>query len=313
MGGDDKDKKRKKEIFKTIAHYVLQYHTLAQDFDEQKLAQNSTIATTLKGPAGGSDGRKLRLRIEKQLVPPSLKLNFRTTIKKTHSAVNGVWHEIDHPLLPPVSIFAEALMITEHLSVTAAGIQAAHGRHYIDWEYDHEKSRKNRPVFSGTPAATFVAPSNKAWDAVPEDLRRFLFSPFGRRALTKTFAYHYLPRQILFSETYFKAKDVWSEDADVSDWEEEEALFGDDPSFKRTIDAPTGLKGHKIKFEIEKKKLLPIEGAVKINIKVEGKDVQVIDVPASNGAWHIIDEVLCPPHDGDHKHLKPRTWDNWEE
>ncbi|EKD05196.1 hypothetical protein A1Q2_00426 [Trichosporon asahii var. asahii CBS 8904] len=311
MGGDDKDKKRKKEIFKKIAHYVLQYHVLAQDFDEQALAQNSTIATTLRGPAGGSAGHKLRLHIEKHLVPPSLKLNFHSTIKSTHNAQNGVWHEIDHPLYPPVSIFAEALMITEYLSTTAAGIQAAHGRHFIEWEYDHEKSRKNRPVFAGTPAATFVAPSNKAWDAVPEGLRRFLFSPMGRRALAKTFAYHYLPRQILFSETYHKAKDIWSEDEDEGVWEVDS--FGDDPSFKRTIDAPTGLKGHKIKFEIEKKKLLPVEGAVKVSIKVEGKDLQVIDVPASNGAWHIIDEVLCPPHDDKHKHLAPRTWDNWEE
>lgn len=324
-GDDDDDKKRKKEIFKKIAHYVLQYHVLPQDYDEQALAQNSTLATTLKGPLGGSAGHKLRVRVEKHLVPPSLKLNFYAKITKTHSGVNGIWHELDHALLPPLSIFGANLMLTEDFSVTAAGIQAAHGRHYLDWEYDREKSRKGKPVFSGSPAATFVAPTNKAWAALPEHLRLFLFSPHGRRALAKTFAYHYLPHQILFSEVYYHAEhkkaqsDAWAFDTE-SDEEElvtEEVFGGDDPSFKREIDAETGLKGKKLHFAIEKKKLLPVEGAVKVDIKVNGKDLRTIDVPASNGAWHAIDEVLCPPHDGHKGHegndAAPRTWDNWEE
>ena len=58
-------------------------------------------------------------------------------------------------------------------------------------------------------------------------------------------------------------------------------------------------------------------GAVKTTIKVNGLQVQTIDVPARNGAFHVLPKLLVPPHhhhdhDGeDVAHLD--SWENWEE
>lgn len=51
----------------------------------------------------------------------------------------------------------------------------------------------------GSPAVTVFAPSNKAFEALPSDLRLYLFSPFGKRALRKVLEYHIVPEFVLHS------------------------------------------------------------------------------------------------------------------
>ena len=50
--------------------------------------------------------------------------------------------------------------------------------------------------FKGSPAVTVFAPTNAAFRKLPWKLRRFLFSPFGRRVLRKLLEYHIVPDYI---------------------------------------------------------------------------------------------------------------------
>lgn len=57
-------------------------------------------------------------------------------------------------------------------------------------------------------------------------------------------------------------------------------------------------------------------GATKTNLKVNGVEASTIDVPALNGAAHVLPEVLKPPHHHHHKvtgELVESSWENWEE
>ncbi len=65
---------------------------------------------------------------------------------------------------------------------------------------------------------------------------------------------------------------------------------------------------------------LTFPGAVKTTIKVNGQQVQTIDVPSRNGAFHVLGKLLVPPHH-DHHHGGGHkedvngqdSWENWEE
>lgn len=309
---DDKKKKRRKRILKKIAHAVLQYHILPQGHSAAELAQNSTMATALHPHDGSSDGLHRRVHLQKQLIPPAMVVNFYAKVQSSEKARNGYLHELDHPLLPPGSIFDELFLSSKWLSTSSSAIQRVGGRHYVDWGYDHEKSRPGKPKFSGTPLATFFAPSNDAWNELPEHLHFFLFSRFGIHVLGKLLAYHYVPHTLVLSEVVHHAKHDKKHIASNLD--------DDDPSFHREIEVPSGLgEKAKLKIVMDKVKVLPVEGATKTTIKVNDQDVKVIDIPASNGAWHIIDKVLCPPH---HHKKKPDDdggdefdadpWADWE-
>lgn len=55
----------------------------------------------------------------------------------------------------------------------------------------------------GSPAVTVFAPTNKAFEALPRDLKLYLFSPFGKRALRKVLEYHIAPNFVLHSGPHF--------------------------------------------------------------------------------------------------------------
>jgi uncharacterized surface protein with fasciclin (FAS1) repeats len=306
-GDKDKDKKRRKRIFKKIAHAVLKYHILPQAHDAQSLAQNSTMATALKPHDGSADGLARRIHIEKQVVPPALTINFYSRVKSSSAAGNGQLHELEHPLLPPGSIFDEMFVASKWLSTSTSAIQRAGGAQYLDWGYDREKSKPGKPKFSGVPLATFFAPSNDAWNALPPRLHFFLFSRFGRRALAKVLMYHAVPHTLVHAEVVHHAKHKDHKHKHVE-------AAGDDPSFRREFEVHSALHGAKLKVVAEKKRLLPIEGAVRTSMSVNEVEVKVLDVPASNGAWHVIDKVLCPPHEhkkGYNAYADP--WADWED
>lgn len=56
--------------------------------------------------------------------------------------------------------------------------------------------------------------------------------------------------------------------------------------------------------------------AVRTTITVNGHSVETIDVPARNGAFHVIGQVLVPPHhhhDEEGNDLSAEdSWANWE-
>ena len=326
MSDDDDesdDDKRKKEIFRYIAGQVLKYHGLPKAYTASELAQNSTLATALKADDGSLGGLHRRIRIEKTLVPPTLKLNFYAKVLvQDKKAVNGYFHTLQLPLIPPGSIFEELFLFPDTFSTLTSAVQGVHAKKYLEWHYDKEASKPGKPKFRGTGLVTIFAPTNKAFAAVPEKLKFFLFSPFGRQALAKLLAYHSVPHTLLLSEIFYHEKHehkkaAWDQFEAAGEYESFDWNVADDPSFHRELEVHTALPNATLKIAIDKTKLLPIEGAVKTTIKVNGEQVEVIDVPARNGASHVIGKLLVPPHKHhDHKGNDlsgEDSWENWED
>ncbi|WVQ93825.1 hypothetical protein IAU59_000903 [Kwoniella sp. CBS 9459] len=323
-GGDDDDKKkRRKEIFRKIAGKVLQYHGLTKPYTAQELAQNSTIATALRAEDGSFGGLHRRIRIDKHLVPPSLKLNFYAEVLVADKkARNGIFHTLKYPLIPPGSILEELFLFPDTFSTLTSTIQKVHGQGFLDYSYDREHSKPGKPRFHGAGLATNFSPTNKAFAAIPEKLKFFLFSPFGERALVKILAYHYIPHTLLLSELLYTEKHHGHKHSQIDGFTDlvgsyEYFNVADDPSFHKEFEISPALPNSTLKIEIDKSKFLPVEGAVKTTIKVNGEQVEVIDVPARNGATHVIGKLLVPPHhhhneDG-HDLSGEDTWENWEQ
>lgn len=66
----------------------------------------------------------------------------------------------------------------------------------IDW-----RNTKDDTVV-GSPAVTFFAPTNKAFSRLPRNLKIFLFSPFGEKALKKLLQFHVVPEFVLHTSKY---------------------------------------------------------------------------------------------------------------
>lgn len=154
------------------------------------------------------------------------------------------------------------------------------------------------------------APTNEAFKALPMKLKFFLFSPWGKEVLAKILAYHALPDTILFAELLHVVHH--DKHVEAAAWNTND----DDISFHKEISIPSGLGKEKpLKVVVDKSKVLPVPGAVKVTISVNGEQVEKTDIPAINGAMHVIGKVLVPPHkhhDHEGNFIEENTWDNWE-
>jgi uncharacterized surface protein with fasciclin (FAS1) repeats len=195
-------------------------------------------------------------------------------------AKNGIFHTLKYPLLPPASLLDEYFLFPEEFSILTSSVQRLHASEHYDWSYDRENSKRGHPVFKGTGLATNFAPENKAFAALPEGLKRFLFSPFGGEVLAKILMYHYVPHTLLLSELIHVEKSGHHghghghgdhdhkhdhkkhgyEDIASMLTPDVEFQFGDDPSFHKEFEVPTALKNATLKITVDKKKVLPVEG-----------------------------------------------------
>jgi uncharacterized surface protein with fasciclin (FAS1) repeats len=180
-------------------------------------------------------------------------------------ARNGVFHTLNHPLIPPPSIIDELFLFPDFFSTITSAVQQVHHRGALDWSYDHEASEPGKPKFKGTPLATFFAPTNGAFHLLPPRLKFFLFSPIGHRALTKVLSYHYVPDTLLLTEFLYKGKKHHDDDDDT--WGFQKAVeapeyfaTADDPSFHKEFEISPALPNSTLKIEIDKSKFLPVEG-----------------------------------------------------
>lgn len=292
---DDKDKKRKREIFKKIAAKVLAYHGLPKAYTASDLAQNSTLETGLKATDGSYGGLHRRVRVEKSLLPPSLKLNFYAKVLVSDiKAKNGFLHTLNHPLLPPPSIFESLYLFPDFFSTLTSAVQGTDGRHYLDWGYDREHSEPGKPKFHGSGLATLFAPNNAAFALLPPKLKFFLFSPFGERALAKVLAYHYIPHSLILSEYQYHEKHEKKSFSEAI-----EGLFNvaDDPSFRQELEVHTGLPNATLKLVIEKKKILPVEGESKSRgaLRVSWLTFQALSRPPSPSTVRASRLLTFPP------------------
>lgn len=251
---DDDEKKRRRKIFKMIVRAVLEYHILPFSFSGGELVHNKTYETALKIHSA-IDGLPQRLRVEGTLLPPGILINWYARIVASSEAKNGHLHAINHPLLPPASIFDEVFFTTRWASTTASAVQRVHGNRFIDYSW-HHSNESGKSGFHGAPIATFYTPSNEAWERLPRDLHFFLFTRFGYRALRKVLAYHYVPHTLVLSEL------VHHKDHDKKkEWVEDHLDAFADDEFHHEFEVHSGL-GPKapLSVVVDKKKIHPIPG-----------------------------------------------------
>lgn len=212
-------------------------------------------------------------------------LNFYAKIVNAdNKASNGIYHVINHPLIPPPSLFDDLYIATDFFSTLTQATYGLHGQEYTDYHYDRDASKPGHPKFKGTPLATLFAPTNAAFHALPGPLKFFLFSPFGEHALAKTLAYHYIPDTLLLSELLVDQRKHKHSEGEA---EVEYFALGDDPSFHKEFDIHPKLPNSTLHIVVDKTKVLPVEGAVKTTIKVNDQITLAVDVQARNGAFHV--------------------------
>lgn len=108
---DDPDKERRKKFIKILVKAILSYHVIPKGIDIETLTYNTTYATNLVIPDDALDKEALRVRVSTRLLPPSVRINFFSTVVKPNIGTkNGIIHVVNHPLLPPPSIFQEIFL-----------------------------------------------------------------------------------------------------------------------------------------------------------------------------------------------------------
>jgi uncharacterized surface protein with fasciclin (FAS1) repeats len=209
------DKERCKKFIRILVRAILAYHILPQGLDVPQLVRNTTYATNLTIPDGALDKKPLRIRVGTSKLFPAIKINVLAAIVKPDiGAKNGIIHVINHPILPPPSIFQE-LFLFPHYFGTVVSLTTTYSRIYlklwqtsalqrvgltdtIEWRYVPREHDKKWHV-EGTGSTTLFVPSNIAFKKLPKKLQLFLFSPFGERVLRKLLEFHIVPGIVLHS------------------------------------------------------------------------------------------------------------------
>jgi len=310
---DDEEKKRRREFLKTLVRLYLRYHILPKAYTAQELAQNSTFATVLEATDGSYGGQYRRIRVSKQLRSLSIIINLSAKVVGTdRKARNGIIQVIDHGLHPPMSILTQLYRYFDAFSDLTSAVGKLDYKEQLEWTYDRNASEPGNATHSGTGLLTLFAANNAAFARLPSKLGFYLFSPWGEQALRKIISYHISPNVLLFSDFFYSENKTWSE---VETTVSEHSDLGD-PSFHKEFKVPTCLTNATLDVVIDKTRIVPIEGGTKTTMTVNGIIVTELDVPASNGVAHVIDNVLMPPHHRAYKgedigHLD--SWENWEE
>ena len=173
---------------------------------------------------------------------------------------NGYLHTINHPLIPPGSIFNEAFLFPDTFSTLTSAVQGLDARKYLEWKYDRESSTPGNRVYQGAPLVTLFAPTNIAFARLPPKLKLFLFSPFGEKALEKVLRYHYVPETLILSELLYTERhsDTWG----TSNQLEAIEYFNteDDPAYHKEFTVKPALENAELHIEVDRRKVLPIKG-----------------------------------------------------
>lgn len=262
--------------------------------------------------------------------------------KRDIKAKNGVIHQISRPLFPPPSIFQETFFVPEVFSFFTSAIQRVGLTGAIDrWHCSRDDGHD--VGFLGSTATTAFVPTSGAFKRLPKKLKLYLFSPFGRKALKKLLEYHIVPNFVLHTDYFHNSTSDVVEfsrcfddaleaqfavpapallDGDV---ENEKLLLsrstGPLPELVYEYNAtlPTLLPEHHLRVHVARyKSNLPVPGHSRYftNFKVNGRHVGPFDIPARNGALHVLSTILDPRR-GRHHHAdngdNAAAWEDWEE
>jgi uncharacterized surface protein with fasciclin (FAS1) repeats len=189
---DSDDKEERKKFLRRLVRAILLYHVLPDELDSYELRKNITFATQLALPDGSLDGKPMRIRTSHGF--HDLNVNFFSkVISEDHKTSNGIIHTIDHPLLPPPTIFQELFITPHFFSYLSTALQRTGLTNDLDLHGENGR-------ILGATTATLFAPTNSAFERLPFKLRLFLFSPFGENVLRKLLEYHVVPNIVLHSD-----------------------------------------------------------------------------------------------------------------
>jgi hypothetical protein len=108
---DGPDKERRKKFIRILVKAILLYNVIPKDIALESLTHNTTYATKLIVPDNALDKEALRVRVSAKVLPPSIAINFFSKVVRPNiGAKNGIIHVVNHPVLPPPSIFQELFL-----------------------------------------------------------------------------------------------------------------------------------------------------------------------------------------------------------
>ncbi|KAI0807075.1 FAS1 domain-containing protein [Fomes fomentarius] len=194
---------------KKILQYILSYQILPSNQPTSELAKNLTHPTSLKLSDGSLDGKPLRIRVARGLGPTLSVTLSAAIIGPDLPASNGLIHIVNSPVLPPPSVLQASFILPEIYATFTSALQRVGLTDQLEWSDIHG------PV-SGSPAVTVFAPTNRAFARLPRRLRRFLFSPFGEKALKKLLQFHIVPEFVLHSNYLHNAS---KSDAEITEYD----------------------------------------------------------------------------------------------
>ncbi|KAF8558418.1 FAS1 domain-containing protein [Imleria badia] len=338
---ESRDKEKRKETLARIVQKIIAYHILPELYGTADLIQNSTYATNLTLNDGSMDSKPQRLSFLSTSIPPRLRINMLVEVtKRDIKAKNGVIHQISHALLPPPSIFQETFFVPEVFSFFTSAIQRVGLTGVID-RWQCSKDDGHNVSFLGATATTVFAPTSGAFERLPKKLRSYLFSPFGRKALKKLLEYHIVPNSVLYTDYFHNStsSDVKEfshcfKDALETQFEVPVPALVDghveDPVLTRNTipftelvyeynaTLPTLLEDHYLRVHVARYKsnLIPRCPRYFTSFKVNGRHVGPFDIPARNGALHVVSTILDPRKGRDHQANNggdEAAWEDWEE
>jgi len=321
---DEEDHEKKKRILKVILRVILEYHIIpTAAYDIITLGHNSTYPTSLVVP-GVLDSQPQRLRVKQTIIPPLTFINFYAkVIKPNVKASNGIIHVLNHPLLPPPSIFQGLYMSPHFFSTLTSTLQRSGLTEALDIRYIPHKG------FEGSGLTTLFAPTNHAFGALPKKLRLFLFSPFGEKALKKILSYHVVPNVTVFSDYILKEPTDKTSPPSVCKCHNptlaaSASSLPAEPISSVNLTLKTLFVNHTVQAEIVREKIkVPFPGRekpyiVRSKVSVNHHPVLAPDLVGLNGAVHVIGKILHPRachHRGPSvdSSVDEDVWEKWEE
>ncbi|KAJ6606630.1 FAS1 domain-containing protein, partial [Mycena vulgaris] len=267
---------------------TLEYHIIPSPLDVFSI-ENTTYPTLLTLP---NTEQPLRIRVAQLSRLPVTTLNMFTKIVSPNiKAANGLIHVVGHSLARPNSILDSLCNAPSMFSTLSAALRHTSVSNSINGNY----------------TATLFAPTNRAFDDLPEGLRDFLFSPEGTSALEKLLRFHVVPDLAIHSgKALASALDITSAPA--------HGAHRPPPVSTLNFTLPTGLYGHSLHIHIAKFGAPSHHSHFKFF--VEGRPVRGADFVASNGAIHVIDRILDPrgprpPQPADDANAGWEDWKDW--
>ncbi|KAJ5126909.1 hypothetical protein N7448_007688 [Penicillium atrosanguineum] len=244
------------ELLKQIEHY----HVIPGLFNTNKRRRHQTLRTALNE---SSLGKNMPQRVVVRKRQNALLLNGMSRIVAGDiSAKNGIMHQINIPLLPPPNTSAIIDLLPAHLSTFAHGL---------------ERTKLTTHFWKGNRVGgTTFAPTNAAFERLGPLATAFLLLPQGEQCLRSLLQYHIVLNQTLYSDALYSKGGVFE-------------FGGIESSASVHVGLLTVLKGHALDIDVARR-------GPGVEIRVNGfVRVVGLDLLASDGVLHVLNEVLVPP------------------